>query len=98
MSILEYKENVKPGSRKDSLGTLIAARDEDGVGLSHMELVSAGLVFMIAGLSGTTYSTNIKVRIQRQLRSLIFVTFLRNIQISLMSFLKNSPSTRASTI
>ena len=49
MSIQEYKNNVKPCSRKDSLGQLIAARDENGVGLSHMEVVSQSFVFMVAG-------------------------------------------------
>ena len=50
MSIRDYKENVKPGSRKDSLGHLITAKDEDGIGLSHEELVSAAFVFMVAGI------------------------------------------------
>lgn len=53
MSVLEYKKKAKPGSRKDSLGALIAARDEDGVGLSHLELVGAALIFMIAGIADT---------------------------------------------
>lgn len=51
MSILEYKKNAKSGSRKDSLGRLIDAKDENGVGLSHEELVSAAFVFMVAGIS-----------------------------------------------
>jgi cytochrome P450 len=50
LSIQEYKSHVKPGSRKDSLGQLISARDENGVPLSDEELVSATLVFMIVGI------------------------------------------------
>jgi len=53
MSVLEYKKNAKPGSRKDSLGALISARDEDGVGLSHLELIGAALIFMVAGIPFT---------------------------------------------
>ena len=48
-SIREYMSQVEPGSRKDSLGQLIAARDENGVPLSGEELVAAGMVFMIVG-------------------------------------------------
>ena len=50
MSVMEYKKNARPGSRKDSLGALIAARDEDGFGLSHLELVGTALIFMVAGM------------------------------------------------
>ena len=49
ISIREYKANVKPGSRKDSLSTLIAAREDDGTGLSHDELVGMANVFLVAG-------------------------------------------------
>jgi len=50
MSIEEYKQSVKPGSRKDSLGHLIAARDEDsGAGLSDEELAANAAVFLLAG-------------------------------------------------
>lgn len=49
ISIREYKANVKPGSRKDSLSTLIASRAEDGTGLSHEELVGAAIIFIFAG-------------------------------------------------
>lgn len=51
MSIRHYKETVKSGSRKDSLGLLMAATDENGVGLSHEELVSSAFVFMVAGIA-----------------------------------------------
>jgi len=54
MSIQEYKANVKPGSRKDSLGQLIAARDEYGIGLTHEEVLSAAFIFMVAGLTKPT--------------------------------------------
>ena len=54
MSIQEYKANVKPGSRKDSLGQLIAARDEYGIGLTHEEVLSAAFIFMVAGLTNPT--------------------------------------------
>ena len=54
MSIHQYKGNVKPGSRKDSLGQLIAARDEDGIGLTHEEVLSAAFIFMVAGLTKAT--------------------------------------------
>jgi len=49
ISIREYKANVKPGSRKDSLSTLIAAREDDGTGLSHDELVGMASIFLVAG-------------------------------------------------
>jgi cytochrome P450 len=48
-SIREYMSHVAPGSRKDSLGQLIVARDENGIPLSEEELVAAGMVFMIVG-------------------------------------------------
>jgi len=48
-----YKSNVKPGSRKDSLSTLIAAREDDGTGLSHDELVGMANVFLVAGVDTT---------------------------------------------
>jgi len=51
LSVNEYKRHVKPGSRKDSLSQLIAARDENGVPLSHEELIAAGLIFMIVGIT-----------------------------------------------
>ena len=54
MSIQEYKANVKPGSRKDSLGQLIAARDEYGIGLTHEEVLSSAFIFMVAGLTNPT--------------------------------------------
>jgi cytochrome P450 len=54
MSIHQYKSNVKPGSRKDSLGQLISARDEDGIGLTHEEVLSAAFIFMVAGLTKPT--------------------------------------------
>jgi hypothetical protein len=50
-SIQEYKANVKPGSRKDSLCTLIASRDDDGSGLSHEELAGNASIFIFAGIS-----------------------------------------------
>lgn len=49
MSIKEYQRNVVPGSRKDALAQMIAARDENDVGLSHDHLVSTAFVFMVAG-------------------------------------------------
>ena len=42
---------MKPGSRKDSLSTLIASRDEDGSGLSHEELVGMASILLVAGSS-----------------------------------------------
>ena len=76
-SINAYKENVKLGSRKDSLGALIAARDEDGVGLSHQDLVGAGCVLLVAGIP--LYLGKVdgpqKVSIQRQSRSALLPTF-----------------------
>jgi len=63
MSIQEYKANVKPGSRKDSLGQLIAARDENGIGLSHEEVVSAAFIFMVAGLTIPTNASWFKAAI-----------------------------------
>jgi cytochrome P450 len=52
MSIEEYKQSVKPGSRKDSLGHLIAARDQDsGAGLSDEELAANAAIFLFAGIS-----------------------------------------------
>jgi cytochrome P450 len=50
MSIREYKEKVKPNSRKDSLSILIATKDEDGSVFSHEELVSLASIFLVAGL------------------------------------------------
>jgi cytochrome P450 len=58
VSIREYKANVKPGSRKDSLSTLIASRDDDGTGLSHEELVGTASIFIFAGNS-TNYLTKV---------------------------------------
>lgn len=51
MSIQEYRSQVEPGSRKDSLAQLIAARDENGIALSEEELIAAGMVFMIVGIT-----------------------------------------------
>jgi cytochrome P450 len=53
MSIQEYKDKVKPGSRKDSLGQLIAAKDENGIGLSHEELIGFSFILMVAGIPAT---------------------------------------------
>src|SRR5277367_73572 len=50
LSVQEYKNHIRPGSRKDSLGQLIAARDENGLPLSHEELIAAGLIFMTVGI------------------------------------------------
>ena len=47
--LLTLKANVKLGSRKDSLSTLIAAREDDGTGLSHDELVGMASIFLVAG-------------------------------------------------
>ena len=41
---------MKPGSRKDSLSTLIESREEDGSGLSHEELVGMASIFLVAGI------------------------------------------------
>ena len=71
MSIREYMSHVEPGSRKDSLGQLIAARDENGVPLSGEELVAAGMVFMIVGTTnGLKISLTNEVEIRLQLRLL----------------------------
>lgn len=51
ISIREYKENVKPGTRKDSLSVIIASRDEDGSVLSHDELVGLSTVLIFGGNS-----------------------------------------------
>lgn len=48
-SIREYKAAVKPGSRRDSLSTLISSRDEDGSSLSHQELVGMASILLVAG-------------------------------------------------
>jgi cytochrome P450 len=48
-SIREYKAAVKPGSRRDSLSTLISSRDEDGSSLSHQELVGVASILLVAG-------------------------------------------------
>ena len=48
-SIIDYKKNVKPGSRKDTLSSLIQAKDKDGHGLSDEELVGASFVVMFGG-------------------------------------------------
>jgi len=48
-SIREYKAAVKPGSRRDSLSTLISSRDEDGSSLSHRELVGVASILLVAG-------------------------------------------------
>ena len=48
-SIKEYMKNVKLGVRKDALSSLIEGQDEDGTGLSHEDLVAAGLVLIVGG-------------------------------------------------
>lgn len=48
-SIDDYQRNVIPGSRKDTLSSVIQPRDENGVGLSHEELVGAAFVVMFGG-------------------------------------------------
>lgn len=49
LSVKEYNSKVKPVSRKDSLGQLIASRDADGSNLSHDELIAATYILMFAG-------------------------------------------------
>jgi len=38
---------MKTGVRKDALNSLIEAQDEEGTGLSHEDLVAAGLVLIV---------------------------------------------------
>jgi cytochrome P450 len=49
LSIKEYQENVKPGSRKDALSTLLAAQTNDGSGLSHEEVIGSTLILIVGG-------------------------------------------------
>ena len=44
-----YKETVKPGSRKDSLGALISSTDDDGNHLTDLQLLSNAFLLYIAG-------------------------------------------------
>lgn len=49
MSIKEYQANVKPGSRKDALSSVLAAQSNDGSGLSFEEVVGNAFLMIIAG-------------------------------------------------
>jgi cytochrome P450 len=40
---------MKTAVRKDALSSLIEAQDEEGTGLSHEDLVAAGLVLIVGG-------------------------------------------------
>ena len=51
LSIQAYKRHMVPGLRKDSLGHLIAARDEEsGTGLSDEQLAANAAIFLFAGI------------------------------------------------
>ena len=50
MAIKEYIEKVGPGSRKDALGLLLAACDDNDARLSYKELVGAASIFLVAGI------------------------------------------------
>ena len=50
VAIKEYINKVGPGSRKDALGLLLAACDDDEARLSYKELVGAASIFLVAGI------------------------------------------------
>jgi cytochrome P450 len=50
MAIKEYIDKVGPGSRKDALGLLLAACDDNETRLSYKELVGAASIFLVAGI------------------------------------------------
>jgi cytochrome P450 len=47
--VQEYKKNVKPGARKDTLSSLLAARDDEDKGLTEMELVANSIILIGGG-------------------------------------------------
>ena len=50
IAIREYIDKVGPGSRKDALGLLLAACDDNETRLSYKELVGAASIFLVAGI------------------------------------------------
>ena len=96
LSIREYKANVKPGARKDSLSTIIASRHEDGTGMTHEDLVSLAFILIVGG-SSTNFDANLKAPTLPGLRSLIHPMNWQGIPNTLKSWPKSSRATRMST-
>jgi hypothetical protein len=82
---------MKPGLRKDSLGHIIAARDESGNGLSDEQLAANAAIFLFAGMFHFIFLVKIKVSIPLRLLLHTLHMLLRKIQIFLMSLRRKSP-------
>src|SRR6266496_1360624 len=81
LSIQEYKNKVKIGSRRDALSLLLAATNDEDSPLSAEELVGAASIFLVAG---TLLSIKSLIQALIPLRSplRIFRTSWRNVRSS----------------
>lgn len=90
-SIQAYKDQFKPGSRKDAFNLLLSPR-EDGEQISEEMLVSNGLVMFVGGTNHWS-ALNAKVSIRLRLPLHIFHTSWQNDQSCLICFSASYHST-----